>query len=78
MVAAIDFDGEADSLGDGEATAFFLPAADNPIGANPNAATHAAAIDCDVYFMIVWCLWFRDRNRPRTLDEARRISLQWV
>ena len=53
VVAAIDFDGEPDSLGDGEAATFFLSAADNPIGVNPNAAMHAAAISCDVCFIIV-------------------------
>ena len=78
VVAAIDFDGEADSLGKGEGAAFFLSAADNPIGANPNAAMHAAAISCGVCFIIVCCFWFRDRHRPRTVDEVRRISLQLV
>lgn len=46
--------GEADSAGEGDAAAaaFFLPAADSPIGATTNAATHAAAMNGDAYFMI--------------------------
>jgi hypothetical protein len=52
MISALDFEGEADSVGEGEGASFFLPAADSPIGATANAARQPVAISFDVCFIL--------------------------
>ena len=71
--------GEADSagVGDAPAAAFFLPAADNPIGATTNAATHAAATNGDVFF-IFDCFWLGICTEPAQWSDVRCISFQSV